>query len=1201
MRLLIFLLSVLSAQAATIRFAITNSDLTPCTNTLRIFPITTPIRVDGSWDIRGVSSRLPLTNGVAAIRIAQGNYYATNTGYYKLFAVPSGNGTYDASYLEISGGNVYNYSPSNVVRAIGGGSNISVTTLSNGVFQIDVYGIMTSGGVTNAVVSFQGRTNAAAVLTGADVAGVGGTTNGGSATFSNVTANLYRYGNGSNLAGADTLYYPNGEPLADIDGRWYFGDGNVFADALGNLEYHSGGLFVDQDGAHYYHDGNVMADAVGNLSAKSISIFTTNGTPGQIYTGTNPATAKAVMKEDTGFSGSAPGLTNANASTLFGSGTVADRFLSTNVNFKFLSTYLAKIDAIVANGSGVANIVWIGDSWIAQDNISEPVGTYLRAKYGDAGAGFVSACLDGNSAISLGQIGVSVTTTGTWAFPYVKTNSTTAGLGYSFDVSTPASMTFIGICSTAVLHFITMPGGGTFRWHVDAGAWSTNSTAGTLSCATVTNSGLSDAGHSIVIQVVTAGTAGVNLGGLDLQRAGPGVRLHNLGRVGYAFSTWQTAQTAASWSPGLAALSPDLFLLSSGVNEALASMVPSDFAASCSNMVAEVHGIVPTADVVLVSAADIGAAEAYTMAAYVASEEAVSRINNWGFVNNYDVIGSYSNANARGLYANAYHPSPLGGAVLARGVLRFLGNGGSGAANRTNVVDLLTPATYVPNVGTFGGNLIEAGPGGAPTFVVDLLGNTTAGSFSSPGVGTNSEKFGAGATFLESIIGYSTVFGANAAAGSHGTAMGAGAIASDMNTIAFGAFANASSNGSIALGYGSIASGYSSTVIGDTASASGSQGIAIGSSVHSTGIQSVSLGVGSSANGKGSTAIGLSANASGAYSTAMGRSSVASAYQSTAVGGGQGVATNSTGIGYFAIAYHQYSTAVGQNSWTTDTNQVMLGTASGTVNIPGTLIVNNAVGSAFGLTNLQTTNLVGTVPDARLSTNVVMNGQTSVLFGNVTSSFVHVSEAVTITKALNPYLYLESNADPAYSAGLHVYYDGYHSMSLTGLNGKELLGQYDLNTLLPYGIVYARAIMATNGFSSDGVNFTMPETNAPVNGYVRTATGTGGAAKWAAPSGGNGPFTNGVVSSSRNLLAPVAITVTASPFNFTNSAAVGTGGTNNVYVFVDGSGVTGSVAINGTTIFSALAGADATIPLQPGEYITVTYSIGTPVMKWKPF
>lgn len=290
-----------------------------------------------------------------------------------------------------------------------------------------------------------------------------------------------------------------------------------------------------------------------------------------------------------------------------------------------------------------------------------------------------------------------------------------------------------------------------------------------------------------------------------------------------------------------------------------------------------------------------------------------------------------------------------------------------------------------------------------------------SGVFSSPGIATNSEKFGAGATFLESIIGYSTVFGANAAASSHGTAMGAGAVASDMNTIAFGAFANASSNGSIALGYGSIASGYSSTVIGDTASAAGYQGIAIGSSVHSTGIQSVSLGVGSSANGNGSTAIGLSANASGAYSTAMGRSSVASAYQSTAVGGGQGVATNSTGIGYFAIAYHKDSTAVGQNSWTSDTNQVMLGTALGTVNIPGTLV---AAISASALSS-------GTVPDARLGTNLVR--WTDSRIGFVGDS-ISAPERGWSTTLLNRYL-------PDFS-GTNVAVSGYTTAQMiTQLNG----------------------------------------------------------------------------------------------------------------------------------------------------------------------
>jgi hypothetical protein len=99
------------------------------------------------------------------------------------------------------------------------------------------------------------------------------------------------------------------------------------------------------------------------------------------------------------------------------------------------------------------------------------------------------------------------------------------------------------------------------------------------------------------------------------------------------------------------------------------------------------------------------------------------------------------------------------------------------------------------------------------------------------------------------------------------------------------------------------------------------------------------------------------------------------------------------------------------------------------------------------------------------------------------------------------------------------------------------------------------------------------------------------------------PFSvlSGVASSSKNLLAPTAITVGSTPFIFTNSVTSGVPGTNNIYVFIDGAGVTGTVGVNGTTIFSALVGANVTIPLQPNETVTVTYSVGTPVMKWKPF
>lgn len=93
--------------------------------------------------------------------------------------------------------------------------------------------------------------------------------------------------------------------------------------------------------------------------------------------------------------------------------------------------------------------------------------------------------------------------------------------------------------------------------------------------------------------------------------------------------------------------------------------------------------------------------------------------------------------------------------------------------------------------------------------------------------------------------------------------------------------------------------------------------------------------------------------------------------------------------------------------------------------------------------------------------------------------------------------------------------------------------------------------------------------------------------------------TNGLASFARNLLAPISITVGASPFNWTNSAASSGGGTNTVVVYVDGLSVTGSLAQNGTTVFGSIG--QNTLIMQPGEYFTLTYTLGTPTATFKPF
>jgi hypothetical protein len=93
--------------------------------------------------------------------------------------------------------------------------------------------------------------------------------------------------------------------------------------------------------------------------------------------------------------------------------------------------------------------------------------------------------------------------------------------------------------------------------------------------------------------------------------------------------------------------------------------------------------------------------------------------------------------------------------------------------------------------------------------------------------------------------------------------------------------------------------------------------------------------------------------------------------------------------------------------------------------------------------------------------------------------------------------------------------------------------------------------------------------------------------------------TYGNISKSRNTLVPVTIAVGASPFTFKNDGTAGNaGGTNNIYVFIDAGTVT-SITLNGGQIFTG-ANSEATVPMQPGETIVVTYNV-IPTMKYKPF
>lgn len=130
-----------------------------------------------------------------------------------------------------------------------------------------------------------------------------------------------------------------------------------------------------------------------------------------------------------------------------------------------------------------------------------------------------------------------------------------------------------------------------------------------------------------------------------------------------------------------------------------------------------------------------------------------------------------------------------------------------------------------------------------------------AGSISSPGTATGSEKFGIGAvsnSLSSTAIGansiaqtQSTAIGANSnAAGPYSTAVGEGSYALGSGTVV--GRGSSASNGWVAIGHGAIASHSSSIVIGGSLSSTASNQFLVGSSLAGYGIADFIIGTGAS-------------------------------------------------------------------------------------------------------------------------------------------------------------------------------------------------------------------------------------------------------------------------------------------------------------------------------------------------------------------
>ena len=197
-------------------------------------------------------------------------------------------------------------------------------------------------------------------------------------------------------------------------------------------------------------------------------------------------------------------------------------------------------------------------------------------------------------------------------------------------------------------------------------------------------------------------------------------------------------------------------------------------------------------------------------------------------------------------------------------------------------------------------------------------------------VSSNHINFG-NAIRSEGSGGNSLQVGSNAVAlGALSTAIGNNSIAGSARSIALGNSARATNGDSIAIGTSSIA------ITNFT--------IAIGNASQSSQDADIALGYAATVTGPYAVGIGWSTVVNGAYSLGAGFSSVVSAPASVALGASASATKlYALALGYGAFASHSNSAALGPPDHlgnlvsTTATNQIVLGTASHSVYIPGVL------------------------------------------------------------------------------------------------------------------------------------------------------------------------------------------------------------------------------------------------------------------------
>ena len=372
----------------------------------------------------------------------------------------------------------------------------------------------------------------------------------------------------------------------------------------------------------------------------------------------------------TTFSGITSG-TNTIANMVIGSGATlsttgngyikSSRFSNTGAeticpaSFRSLFSFLA---AIKSGYTENRTIAFVGDSWTIGQTYLSPFAKRMRTM-GNGGVGYVE--LDNHDVVT--PDGATRVTTGTW------TDSTSiysphTGSTTSSDTTTPARKSISAYAEKMTIHYLG--GGGTFRYRIDTGSWTTVNNSSASGAQTITISGLSTVGlRTLDIEIVSGTTT---LFAVDVRVSStPGICVSGIARSGQTANGFAALDQTAL-NTFYTSINPVAIGIMLGVNDWQSGRTSAQFKSDLSTLVGKLAAANPTADIFLMTQTDSGYPTPENFAPFIQAIQEIALSGNYPFIDLWDIFGSYS-SNAYGLYTVGLHPSAKGGQALAEVLL----------------------------------------------------------------------------------------------------------------------------------------------------------------------------------------------------------------------------------------------------------------------------------------------------------------------------------------------------------------------------------------------------------------------------------------------------------------------------------------------------------------------------------------------------